>query len=62
MHGTCGFRLLVQVVWCRLIGTDCYRLLVQVDSDRLIVEVVDSMTLTSCLHLAFIFHGGWMGQ
>jgi hypothetical protein len=58
MHGTCWFRLLVQVVWCRLICTGCYRLLVQVDS----VAVVDSVTVTSCLHLAFIFQGGWMGQ
>ena len=32
MHCTCWFRLLVQVVWCKLIGTGCYRLLVQVDS------------------------------
>jgi hypothetical protein len=62
MHGTCWFRLLVQVVWCRLIGTGCYRLLVQVDSDRLTVVVVDSVTVTGCLHLAFIFQGGWMGQ
>jgi hypothetical protein len=62
MHGTCWFRLLVQVVWCRLIGTGCYRLLVQVDSDRLTVAVVDSVTVTGCLHLAFIFQGGWMGQ
>jgi hypothetical protein len=32
MHGTCWFRLLVQVVWCSLIGIGCYRLLVHVDS------------------------------
>ena len=31
---TCWFKLLVQVVWCRLISTGCYRLLVRVDSDR----------------------------
>jgi hypothetical protein len=53
---------MVQVVWCRLIGTGCYRLLVQVDSDRLTVAVVDSVTVTGCLHLEFIFQGGWMGQ
>ena len=53
MHGT---------GWCRLIGIGCYRLLVQVDSDRLTVEVVDSVTVTCCLHLAFIFQGGWMGK
>ena len=41
MHGTSWFSLLVHVVWCRLIGTSCYRLLVQVDSDRLTVVVVD---------------------
>jgi hypothetical protein len=45
MHGTCWLRLLVQVVWCRLIGIGCYRLLVQVDSGRLIVVVVDSVTV-----------------
>jgi hypothetical protein len=56
------FRLVVQVVWCRFIGTGCYRLLVQVDSDRLTVEVVDSVIVTGCKHLAFIFQGGWMGQ
>jgi hypothetical protein len=55
MHGTCWFRLLVQVVWCRLIGTGCYKLLVHVDSDRLAVAVVDSVIVTGCLHLAFIF-------
>jgi hypothetical protein len=64
MHGT--WYMLVQVigtvVWCRLIGTGCYRLLVQVDSDRLTVVVVDSVTVTGCLHLEFIFQGGWMGQ
>ena len=48
-------QVLVQVVWCRLIGTSCYRLLVQVDSERLTVVVVDSVTMTSCLHLEFIF-------
>jgi hypothetical protein len=32
MHGTCWFKLLVQVVCCRLICTGCYKLLVQVDS------------------------------
>jgi hypothetical protein len=26
------------------------------------VAVVDSVTVTGCLHLAFIFQGGWMGQ
>jgi hypothetical protein len=58
MHGTCWFRLLVQVVWCRLIGTGCYRLLVQVVTGywyRLTVVVVDSVTVTGCLHLEFIF-------
>jgi hypothetical protein len=46
----------------RLIGTGCYRLLVQVDSDRLIVVVVDLVAVTGCLHLEFIFQGGWKGQ
>jgi hypothetical protein len=32
--------------------------LVQVDSDRVTVAVVDSVTVTSCLHLEFIFQGG----
>jgi hypothetical protein len=32
MHGTCWFRLLVQIFWFRLIGTGCCRLLVQVDN------------------------------
>jgi hypothetical protein len=62
MHGTCGFRLLVQVVFCRLICTGCYILLVQVDSDRLIVGMVDSVTMKNCLHLTFIFQGCWTGQ
>jgi hypothetical protein len=26
------------------------------------VVVVDSVTMTSCLHLEFIFQGGWTGQ
>jgi hypothetical protein len=55
MHGTCWFRLLVQFVCCMLIGTVCYRLLVHVDSDRLIVALVDSVTVTGFLHLSFIF-------
>jgi hypothetical protein len=33
MHGTCWFRLLVQVVWCKLIGTSC---LVQVNWYKLL--------------------------
>jgi hypothetical protein len=55
MHGTCWFRLLVQVVWCRLIGTGCYRLLVEVDSNRLKVAMVDSVTVTDIYiwHLYF---------
>jgi hypothetical protein len=61
MNGTCWFGLLVQVVWCRLIGTGCYRLLVHVDIDRLTVAVVDSMTVIGCLHLEFIHQGGWIG-
>jgi hypothetical protein len=24
--------------------------------------LVDSVTVTGCLHLEFIFQGGWMGQ
>jgi hypothetical protein len=60
----------VQVVTCywyrlfggRLIGIGSYRLLVQFESDRLTVEVVDSVIVTGCLHLAFIFQGGWTGQ
>jgi hypothetical protein len=62
MHGTCWFRLLVQVVWCRLIGTGRYRLLVWVDSDRSKVVLVDSVTVTGYLYLVFIFYGGWTGQ
>ena len=62
MHGTCWFRLLVQVVWYRFIGTCCYRLLVEVASDKLTVAMVNSVRVTGCLHLAFIFQGGWMGQ
>jgi hypothetical protein len=62
MHGTCWFSLLVQVVWCKLIGTGCYRLLVQVDSDKLTVVLVDLVTMTGFLHLAFIFEGCWMVQ
>jgi hypothetical protein len=59
MHGTCWFKLLVQVVWWRLIGIGCYRLLVQVDGDRLTVAMVDSVTVTGCLHLTFII-SGWL--
>jgi hypothetical protein len=55
--GTGCDRLLVHIV-----GTGCDRLLVQVDSDRVTVAVVDSVTVTGCLHLAFIFQGGRMGQ
>jgi hypothetical protein len=44
-YGTSCLSLLVQVV----------RLLVQVDSDKLIVAVVDSVKVTGCLHLEFIF-------
>jgi hypothetical protein len=36
--------------------------LVQVDSDRVTVAVIDSVTVTGCSHLEFIFQGGWMGQ
>jgi hypothetical protein len=56
--------MLVQVIGTGcLVQVDLYRLLqVQVDSDRLTVVVVDSVTVTGCLHLAFIFQGGWMGQ
>jgi hypothetical protein len=36
--------------------------LVQVDSDRVTVEVIDSVKVTGCLHLTFIFQDGWMGQ
>ena len=38
----------------RVIGTGCYRLLVHVDNDRFTVAVVDSVTMTGCLHLTFI--------
>jgi hypothetical protein len=62
MHGTRWFRLLIHVVWSKLIGTGCYRLLVQVNSDRLTVAVVDSVTVTCCVHLEFIFQSGWTGQ
>jgi len=52
----------VQVDWYRLlqvIGTGCYRLLVQVDSDRLIVAMVDSVTMIqvgcrSVVHIATV--------
>jgi hypothetical protein len=43
-------------------GTSWFRLLVQFDSDKLTMEVVDSVTVIGCLHLSFIFQGGWMGQ
>jgi hypothetical protein len=43
--GTCCYRLLVHVVWCRL--------LVLVDNERLIVVMFDSVI--GCLHLVFIF-------
>jgi hypothetical protein len=29
---------------------------------RLTVGVVDLMIVTGCLHLAFIFQGGWTGK
>jgi len=57
MHGTCWFRLLVHVFWCRLIGTNCYRLLVHVDSDRLstfgiyILGWLDRARIGSGIHL-----------
>jgi hypothetical protein len=46
--------MLVQVI-----GTGC---LVQVDWYKLKVAVVDSMIVTGCLLLAFIFQGDWTGQ
>jgi hypothetical protein len=56
----------VETTWLvpiyEMYDTSCLRLLVQVDSDKLTVVVVDSVIVTSCLHLAFIFQGGWMGQ
>jgi hypothetical protein len=58
MHGTCRFRLLVHLFG----AVDWYMLLVQVDSDRLIVAVVDSVIMIGYLHLEFIFQGGWMGK
>jgi hypothetical protein len=39
------------------IGTGCDMISVSCDSD-----IVDSVTMTGCLHLEFIFQGGWMGQ
>jgi hypothetical protein len=39
----------------QVIGTSC---LVQVDWYRLTVGVVDSVTVTYCLHLEFIYQGG----
>jgi hypothetical protein len=62
MHGKFFFKFIVRVVWCRLIGTGCYRLSVQIDSERLTLAVVDSVTVIGFLHLAFIFQGGCMGQ
>ena len=54
--------MLVQVIGTScLVQVDWYRLL-QVETDRLTVAVVDSVTVTGCLHLAFIFQGGWTGQ
>ena len=41
-------------------GIGCDRVLV--DSDKVTVAVIDSITVTGCLHLEFIFQGGWMGQ
>ena len=50
-------------MFIHVIGTGC---LVQVDwwvdSDKLTVAVVDSVTVTGCLHLEFIFLGDWMGK
>jgi hypothetical protein len=43
-------------------GTSCDKVLVQVESDKVIVELIDSMTVTGCLHLEFIFRGGWTGK
>ena len=68
MHGTCWFMLLVQVLWCRLIGTGCYRLLVHVDSgsgwfsdsDMLstfgiyILGRLDGARTCGCSHLPFV--------
>ena len=45
-----------------LVQVDWYRLLVEVDGDRLTVAVVDSVTMIGCLHLAFVFQGGWTRQ
>jgi hypothetical protein len=50
------------VYWYRLFGAG---LLVEVITSywyRLTLDVVDSVIVTGCLHLAFIFHGGWRGQ
>jgi hypothetical protein len=55
--------MLVQLIigcWCRMIGIGCYKLLVQVDSDRLEVILFD--LVIGFLHLAFIFQGSWMGK
>jgi hypothetical protein len=41
-------------VLVQVIGTGCYRSLVHVDSDRLTVAVVDSVTVKSYLHLTLI--------
>jgi hypothetical protein len=58
-----GTGCLVQVDWYRLVQVYWYRLLQVIGTgDRLTVAVVDSVTVTGCLHLAFIFQGGWMGQ
>jgi hypothetical protein len=46
----------------RIVGIGCENLLVQVDSDSVTMALVDSVIVTGCLHLAFIFQGGWMGQ
>ena len=54
--------MLVQVIGtCFLVQVYWYKLL-QVDSDRLIVAMVDLVTVTGCLHLAFIFQHKRMGQ
>jgi hypothetical protein len=48
--------------WYMLVQVICTSCLVQVDWYRLKVAVVDSMKVTGCLHLEFIFQSGWTGQ
>jgi hypothetical protein len=45
-----------------IVGIGCDKLLVNVDNDRVTMELVGLVTMIGCLYMAFIFQGGRTGQ